>query len=133
VPGDFYNYMKELHKSEHLQQMVAEVNAAYNPAFILMDGVEAFVKGGPDKGEKVSAKVILAGIDRVAVDVVALGILRSFGTSAEVSAGSIWDLAQIRRATELGIGISQGEQIELITADGASQKIADAVRQYIMA
>jgi uncharacterized protein (DUF362 family) len=133
VPGDFYNYMKELHKSEHLQQMVAEVNAAYNPAFILMDGVEAFVKGGPDKGEKVSAKVILAGTDRVAVDVVALGILRSFGTSAEVSGGSVWDLGQIRRATELGIGISQGEQIELITADGASQKIADSVRRYIMA
>jgi uncharacterized protein (DUF362 family) len=133
VPGDWFNYMKDLHTSQHLQRMVAEVNAVYKPAFVLLDGVEAFVKGGPDKGDKVPANVILAGTDRVAVDVVALGILRSLGTSEEITQGSIWKLEQIRRATELGLGASRSEQIELITADGASQKIADKVRKYITA
>ena len=76
--------------------------------------------------------MILAGTDRVAVDVVALGILRSLGTTPEVAQGSIWNLEQIRRAIELGLGAANSEQIELITADAASQKIADGIRPYIM-
>jgi uncharacterized protein (DUF362 family) len=133
VPGDWYNYMKELHSSQHIQQMVAEVNAVYQPNFVLLDGVEAFVKGGPAVGDKVPANVILAGTDRVAIDVVALGILRSLGASPEVTQGSVWNLAQIRRAVDLGLGVGRSEQIELIAADGASQKIADKIRQYITA
>jgi uncharacterized protein (DUF362 family) len=131
VPGDWFNYMKDLHTSPYVQQMVAEANAVYKPAFVLLDGVEAFVKGGPDVGDKVPANVIVAGTDRVAVDVVALGILRSLGTSQEVNQGSIWNLEQIHRAVELGLGVSHSEQIELITADGASLKVADKIRKYI--
>ena len=63
---------------------------------------------------------------------VALGILRSLGTTQEVAQGSIWKLEQISRAIELGLGIANSEQIELITADPASQKIADKIRPYIM-
>jgi uncharacterized protein (DUF362 family) len=131
VPGDQFNYMNDLHTSPHIQQMVAEINTVYQPAFVLMDGVEAFIKGGPDSGHKVPANVILAATDRVALDVVALGILKSLGTSAEGTQGSVWQLGQIRRAMELGIGVSHPEQIEIITADGASQKIADQIRPYI--
>jgi len=133
VPGDRFNYMNDLHTSKYMQLMIAEINSVYQPTFVLMDGVEAFVKGGPEAGDKVAANVILAGTDRVAVDAVALGILRSLGTTAEVAQGSIWDLEQIRRAIELGLGASNSEQIELITADTASQKIADKIRPYIMA
>jgi uncharacterized protein (DUF362 family) len=131
VPGDRFNYMDDLHTSPHVQQMVAEINAVYQPAFVLIDGVEAFIKGGPATGKKVPANVILAATDRVALDVVALGILKSLGTSAGGTQGSVWQLKQIRRATELGIGVSHPEQIEIITADGASQKIADQIRPYI--
>jgi uncharacterized protein (DUF362 family) len=132
VPGDRFNYMNDLHASKYMQLMIAEINSVYQPALILMDGVEAFVKGGPEAGDKVAANVILAGTDRVAIDAVALAILRSLGTTTEVSQGSIWQLEQIRRAVELGLGASSPEQIELITADGASQKIADKIRPYIM-
>lgn len=131
VPGDRFNYMNDLHTSPHIQQMVAEVNAVYQPAFVLMDGVEAFISGGPATGNKVPANVILAATDRVALDVVALGILRSLGTSAAGTLGSVWQLEQIRRAVELGLGASHPEQIEIATADGVSQKIADRIRQYI--
>jgi uncharacterized protein (DUF362 family) len=124
--------MNDLHTSKYMQLMIAEINSVYQPSLVLMDGVEAFVKGGPEAGDKVAANVILAGTDRVAVDVVALGILRSLGTTPEVAQGSIWNLEQIRRAIELGLGAANSEQIELITADAASQKIADGIRPYIM-
>lgn len=133
VPGDSFNYMNDLHTSAHIQKMIAEVNAVYQPRLVVMDGVEAFVKGGPDKGQKVPANIIIAGTDRVAIDVVALGMLRSLGTTSEVAQGSIWNLEQIRRAVDLGLGASHPDQIELITADGESRKLADKIRPQILA
>ncbi len=131
VPGDPHNYMGELHASPHQRLMIAEINQAYQPALVLLDGVEALVNGGPEAGKKVAANVILAGTDRVAVDAVAIGILRSLGTTTEVANGSIWQLAQIRRAVELGLGVGSSEQIDIITADAASQAMADDVRSWI--
>lgn len=133
VPGDSFNYMGDLHSSSHQRLMIAEINKPYQPALVLLDGVEAFLNGGPDTGKKANSEVILAGTDRVAVDVVALGILRSLGTTDNVSNGSIWDLEQIQRAVQLGLGAGSPEQIELVTADGASQKMADEIRKLITA
>lgn len=133
VPGDPYNYMSELHSSLHQRLMIAEINKVYTPAMVLLDGVEAFVNGGPESGAIAKPGVILAGTDRVAVDVVAIGILRSLGTTAMVSQGSVWQLEQIRRAIELGLGVESDEQIEMVTADTASQTMADQIRQFIAA
>jgi uncharacterized protein (DUF362 family) len=77
--------------------------------------------------------VILAGTDRVAVDVVAIALLRSLGTTAEVARGSIWRQEQIRRAVELGLGATTAEQIEIVTADRAAQALADDLRRIIAA
>jgi uncharacterized protein (DUF362 family) len=131
VPGDSFNYMQDLHSSPHQRVMIAEINQAYKPALILLDGVDAFVNGGPASGKKVKAEVMLAGTDRVAVDAVAIAILRSLGTTDAVSSGSIWQLEQIQRAVELGLGASSAEQIELVTADSASQTLADQIRQLL--
>jgi uncharacterized protein (DUF362 family) len=113
--------------------MIAEINKAYQPALVLVDGVEALVNGGPEAGKKVKSGVILAGTDRVAVDVVAIGILRSLGTTDAVSRGSVWDLEQIQRAVQLGLGSSSDEQIEIVTADTASQTMANSIRKLIVA
>ena len=118
--------------SPHQRLMIAEINQTYQPALVLVDGVEALVNGGPEAGKLVKSGVILAGTDRVAVDVVAIGILRSLGTTEAVSSGSIWDLEQIR-AVQLGLGASSPEQIELVAADGASQRMADQIRKLIVA
>ena len=132
VPGDPFNYMGDLHSSPHQRLMIAEINQAYQPALVLLDGVEAFVNGGPESGKKVQTKVILAGTDRVAVDVVAIGLLRARGTTQKVSQGSVWALEQIQRAVELGLGVSSAKQIELITPDRASQRLADTIRPLIV-
>jgi uncharacterized protein (DUF362 family) len=124
--------MGDLHRSPYMQQMIAEINAVYQPSLVLIDGVEAFVEGGPDAGKKVAANVMLASTDPIAIDVIALGMLRSLGTTNEVTQGSIWQLEQIRTAVALGLGASSPEQIELVTSDRTSQKIADQIRPYIL-
>ena len=64
VPGDAHDYMAELHASPDQRLMIAEVNQVYAPALIVLDGVAAFVDGGPDIGTVARPGVILAGTDR---------------------------------------------------------------------
>lgn len=131
-PGDSHNYMNELHSSRHQRQMIAEINAAYSPVLVVMDGVEAFVRGGPASGERINANVVLAGTDRVAIDAVGVAILRHFGTTSEVSQGTIFEQAQIARAAELGLGVDGSDKIELVTDDAASEAYADTIRQILV-
>ncbi len=131
VPEDSYNYMSELHGSPHQRRMIAEINAAYQPALIVLDGVDAFVTGGPDNGKQVNARIILAGTDRIAIDAVGVALLRYYGTTPEVSKGKIFEQEQISRAVELGLGITGPDQIELVTSDTASADYAKKIRAIL--
>ncbi|MDH4268854.1 MAG: DUF362 domain-containing protein [Dehalococcoidia bacterium] len=131
VPLRGYPYMGELHSSHYQRQMIAEINTAYSPDLVVMDGVEAFVDGGPDRGTKVEAKVMLAGTDRVAIDAVGVAILRLLGTTPEVSRGSIFEQEQIARAAELGLGVSSAKQIQLVTGDAESESFAARVMDIL--
>ena len=131
IPGEGYNYMNELHSSAHQRHMIAEINSAYAPALIVMDGVEAFVEGGPATGKKVAANVVLASSDRVAIDAVGVALLRHFGTTPEVSKGAIFAQEQIARAVELGLGIDGPDRIELVTGDTDSQAYAAQIREIL--
>jgi uncharacterized protein (DUF362 family) len=132
VPGMSANYMNQLHTAfVNQRRMIAEINAAYNPALILLDGVEAFVTGGPAQGERVWSEVVLAGTDRVAVDAVGVAILRHFGTTRKVSRGPIFEQGQIARAVELGLGVDSPEKIQLITGDADSREYADKIMKVL--
>jgi uncharacterized protein (DUF362 family) len=131
VPGDPYNFMRELHSSPDQRRMIAEINAAYRPELIVLDGVEAFTNGGPEQGKLVDSQVILAGTDRVAIDAVGVALLRHFGTTPEVSRGAIFEQEQIARAVQLGIGVSGPKQIELVTGDRESGEYAKAIRHIL--
>lgn len=131
VPGQRYNYMDELHGSPHQRTMIAELNTAYSPAAIVLDGVAAFTTGGPERGTTVAAEVMLAGTDRVAVDAVGVALLRLWGTTPDVSAGPIFGQAQIARAVELGLGVGSGREIELVTDDEPSRAYAAQVRSIL--
>jgi uncharacterized protein (DUF362 family) len=128
VPGESYDYMTELHNSADQRRMIAEINAAYTPSLIVLDGVEAFTSGGPDVGTKVEAGVILAGVDRVAIDAVGVAILRQLGTTPEVSRGRVFELEQIARAVELGLGVTQPQAITLLSDDADGRAYADQLR-----
>jgi uncharacterized protein (DUF362 family) len=131
VPRVGYPYMGALHSSPYQRQMIAEINSAYSPDLVVLDGVEAFVDGGPARGAMVDAGVMLAGTDRVAIDAVGVAILRLLGTTTEVSQGSIFMQDQIARAAELGLGVSSAGQIQLITGDIESEAFAEQVREIL--
>jgi len=131
VPLKGYPYMGELHSSRYQRQMIAEINTAYAPDLVVLDGVEAFVDGGPEHGTKVEADVMLAGTDRVAIDAVGVAILRLLGTTPEVTQGAIFEQEQIARAAELGLGVSSAREIQLVTGDTRSEAMAVQVRDIL--
>jgi uncharacterized protein (DUF362 family) len=139
VPGSDHDYMLDLHLSggegdtpnPHQRRMIAEINVAYDPKLIVMDGVAALTTGGPAVGTRVDSHVFLAASDRVALDAVGVALLRHWGTTPEVSGGPIFQQEQIARAVELGLGARSPEEIELVTDDQASEEYAAAVRTVL--
>ncbi|MCB0018151.1 MAG: DUF362 domain-containing protein [Anaerolineales bacterium] len=126
-----YNFMTELHASPYQREMIAEINMVYQPSLIVMDGVKAFVDGGPAQGTVVTPGVVLASQDRLAIDAVGVAILRLFGTIPEVSQGRIFAQTQLARAAELGLGVTGPEQIQIVTEDAESEAFAGLVRRLL--
>jgi len=127
VPRDGYTYMKELHSSPHQRKMIAEINAAYKWDLVIMDGIVAFVDGGPMEGTRKEANVFVAGTDKIAIDAVGVALLRMLGTTQNVSNGPIFEQEQIARAVELGIGISSLDEIEFLTDTTKSEKLVGQI------
>jgi len=90
-PDDGYNYMGELYGSPYQRLMIAEINQAYRNYLIIMDGPEAFVNGGPDRGDMVEPGVIRASTGRAAIDAVGVAILGLYGNAEAVSRGKIFE------------------------------------------
>lgn len=122
-------HMRELHASlVSMRRMIAEVNTAWRPDLVVLDGVEAFVDGGPMTGSLAHTGVILAGTDRVAVDAVGLAVLKSAGANRAIAGRKIFAQGQISRAVELGLGVAGPAQIEIVTGDAASAERAGLLR-----
>lgn len=132
-PDDGYNYMSELHSSRYQRLMIAEINAFYEPVFVIMDGIAGFSKGGPDTGTLIKPGIMLASRDRVALDAAGVAVLRIYGTTSEVSAGGIFEQEQIARAAELGLGASSPDEIEVVNvneeASGICSRIAEELQK----
>jgi len=129
---DGYDYMRELHEASNPRQLIAEINQAFTPDLIVLDGLSAFITGGPYAGDVVHPGVILASQDRVAIDAVGVAILRMYDTTDEVNRGPIFELDQLRFAAELGLGIASPDEVELATADTPeSQAMADEIRSLL--
>lgn len=130
-PSGFYDYMAELHSSPFQRLMIAEANRSYRVDLVIMDATEGFVKGGPEQGELVRPNLILASKDRVAIDAVGVALLRYYGSTPEVMRGRIFDLEQISRAAELGVGVRSTSEIKLVPLDGESEEVAEAIRDIL--
>ena len=124
--------MAELHSSFlSMQKMIAEINAAYQPALVLLDGIEAFTDGGPARGTKKRADVLLAGTDRIAIDAVGLAVLKDLGSNRAIMDTRIFDQEQISRAVELGLGVTGPEHIDIVTDDAPSASYAARLRAIL--
>lgn len=125
--------MSELHTSlRSMRKMIAEINQAYNPSLILLDAIEAFVDRGPAKGTKKRADVIIAGTDRVAIDAVGLSILKELGSNKAIMEKKIFEQEQIARAVELGLGVKQPEDIEILTDNEHGKIYAERLMEILL-
>jgi uncharacterized protein (DUF362 family) len=131
VPGGAYNYMGELHISPYQRIMIAEINNYYKTDLIIMDGMKAFVNKGPEIGHVVEPNIIMLSNDRIAIDAVGVAILRHYGTTKDVSMGKIFELDQIKRAAELGVGIKSADKIDIVGLDAESESVAGELDQIL--
>jgi uncharacterized protein (DUF362 family) len=126
-----YPYMSELHQSPHQRKLIAEINAPFKPDLVVLDGIDAFVDGGPADGKRARANAFLAATDRVAIDAVGLAILKSLGSNAQIMNTKIFEQEQIARAAEIGLGAASPSEIEVVAANEESQKYRDDVVEIL--
>jgi uncharacterized protein (DUF362 family) len=126
-----YNYMDELHSSPYQRKMIAEINEPFKPDVVVLDGIDAFVDGGPATGKSARGNVFLTSQDRVAIDAVGVAILKLLGSNDNIMKRKIFDQEQIARAVELGLGASSPSEIELVAADEGSQTYKDRVAEML--
>ena len=125
------NYMTELHTSLSQRLMIAEANRFYQPALVVLDGVEAFIDEGPDTGTKVWGDVIMAGTDRVAIDAVGLTLLRMLGYTGKAANGPVFAQEQIARGVELGLGVNGPDKITFLTDDPESAAYTAQIQEQM--
>jgi uncharacterized protein (DUF362 family) len=124
--------MAELHSSPMKQRkMIAEMNVAYTPALMIMDGVEAFYKGGPMRGPRWAANLTFASADRIALDAVGVAALKMHGTTKRIERKRVFEHDQIKRAVELGLGVTSPKDVDIIPADDASEQICEDLRKTL--
>jgi uncharacterized protein (DUF362 family) len=133
VPGGIYDYMWELHSSPNQRKMIAEINSNYDVDFVLMDGIKAFVTGGPDKGTLVEPNLLLASRDRVAIDAVGVAILKMYGAKGKVGEADIFEQDQLKRAAELGFGVKSVSEIQLTPLNDESRVETEKIEHVLKA
>ncbi len=133
VRGRVYDYMWELHGSPFQRQMIAEINNYYHLDWVLMDGIKAFVTGGPERGTVVEPDLLLASQDRVAIDAVGVAILKMYGAKGKVGEADVFEQDQLKRAAELGFGVKSADEIVLTPLNDESRADAEQIEQVLRA
>ena len=131
IPRVGTNYMDELHGSDRMRDLIAEINLAYDPDIYIIDGVEAFTDGGPSSGERVQADVTLVSGDPVAVDAAGVGVLKELGAKDVIMETPVFELEQIARAAEIGLGVGRPEQIRLISDNEEGKKYSRKIEKQL--
>jgi uncharacterized protein (DUF362 family) len=111
--------------------MIAEINQPFKPALVILDGMEAFVDGGPMTGKRAQANMLLASADRVAIDAVGVAILKYLGSNDAIMKKKIFEQEQIAGAVDLGLGASSPDEIELVPVDEKSKEDRNRIREIL--
>src|SRR6476620_4573313 len=71
-------------------ERIAELNLAVHPHLTIADATTMMIAGGPTSGTPAQANVLLFSGDRVALDAVAVALIRSYGAWPKVQGKTIW-------------------------------------------
>ncbi len=107
-PTKFYgeDYKEKLHLWG-LKEAIVDINKIRKPDFVVIDGIIGGEGYGPIKVKPVQSNIILAGMDPVAVDTVALNFM---GFTVD-------EVLHVQLASKEGLGISDLSKIKIIGAD----------------
>lgn len=97
----------------NLEPKIADLASYFNPDLIVMDARTCFITGGPASGVCSSPNMILASGDMVAVDVEGVRAIQCCNAENKLQM-DVWEIPQIKRAVEIGIGARSDADIEII-------------------
>ena len=113
----FVGWIKHSHRirmhARKLQPKIADLASYFNPDLIVMDARTCFVTGGPSSGTCSTPGVILASGDMVSTDVEGVKIIQCCNAKNKLNM-DVWEIPQIKRATEIGFGATSDDEIEVI-------------------
>ncbi|UCG04167.1 MAG: DUF362 domain-containing protein [Candidatus Heimdallarchaeota archaeon] len=92
-----------MHMSWRVPAKVAELNLGFKPELVIMDARKIFVTQGPASGKEESPMKILAGTNRVSIDIKGIKIIQSYHEKNKLEGRDPLDVGTIKRALELGI------------------------------
>ncbi len=96
-----------------LKEKLVDLNLVIHPNLMIMDGRKCFITGGPFSGKVRKPDLVLASGDRVAMDVESVKIIEGYKDSKLKD--DPWGYPQIRRATELGLGVKDEREYKVLT------------------
>ena len=96
-----------------------------------MDGMKAFLDKGPEQGHLIEPNLLMMSKDRIAIDAVGVSILRHYGTTRDISKGKIFNLDQIKRAADLGVGVTSSDKINIVGLNPESEAVAGELDQIL--
>ncbi len=97
----------------HLKEKLVDLNLVVQPNLIIMDGRSCFISGGPFSGEVRRPNLVLASGDRIAMDVEAIKVIKSFEGANLID--DPWSYTQIQCAKALGLGVKNEEEYSVVT------------------
>ena len=113
----FVGWIKHSHRirmhARKLQPKIADLASYFNPDLIVMDARTCFVTGGPSSGTCSTPGVILASGDMVSTDVEGVKIIQCCNAKNKLDM-DVWEIPQIKRAVEIGIGAKSNDDIEVV-------------------
>lgn len=127
IPGEPYDYAEELESSEDPARRLAELNELLPRTLVVIDAFDGIYDGE----STAEFGVTIAGDDPVAVDAVGAALLRRHGAIGAVADGPIDRLSVLRESIERRVGTADATQIEFLTPDEESRRLADDLREIL--
>ncbi|MHA1862242.1 MAG: DUF362 domain-containing protein, partial [Candidatus Thorarchaeota archaeon] len=97
----------------NLEPKIADLASYFNPDLIVMDARTCFITGGPASGECSFPNLILASGDMVSIDVEGVRTIQCCNAKNKLRM-DVWDIPQIKRAVEIGIGARSDNEIKIV-------------------
>jgi uncharacterized protein (DUF362 family) len=102
--------------ARNLQRKIPDLASYFSPDLIVMDARTCFVTGGPASGTCSNPGVILASGDMVSIDVEGVRLIQCCNAKNKLDM-DVWQIPQIKRAVEIGIGAKSDSDIQVVESN----------------